>query len=213
MLNIELNDCTCAAYYHALQVWSFNSSPARHMLDVADDYVRRLYISACGYQPGVPGSGPEASEQKVLSYLLREGAPLGPAGLTHKITAYLEVDPRNVNDVKRTIADCGIAYIGLNVPRYIHPVLGEPPAIWDVQERDSAIVGGHAVILAGYNDATARVISWGEYFSMTWNFFAKYVDEAYAIADPIWFKNGGKKPGGLTIAELKAQMHAIATSG
>jgi hypothetical protein len=27
----------------------------------------------------------------------------------------VEVDPRNIDDVKRTIHDCGVAYIGFNV--------------------------------------------------------------------------------------------------
>jgi hypothetical protein len=41
-------------------------------------------------------------------------------------------------------------------------------------------------------------------------FFHKYVDETYAIADNLWIDSGGKTPGGLTIAELEAQMKALA---
>jgi hypothetical protein len=45
---------------------------------------------------------------------------------------------------------------------------------------------------------------------MTWGFFAKYVDETYAIADPSWVAKTGKTPGGLTIEELEVQMKALA---
>ncbi len=37
--------------------------------------------------------------------------------------------------------------------------------------------------LPDYNANGATVISWGEKYTMTWEFFAKYVDEVYAIAD------------------------------
>jgi hypothetical protein len=99
------------------------------------------------------------------------------------------------------------------VPQYIVPA---PPAvspqIWDVQSSNAAIVGGHAVVLAGYDNAGARVISWGQYYTMTWAFFAKYVDEVYAIADQSWIESKGMSPGGLSLTELEAQMQAIAQS-
>ena len=53
------------------------------------------------------------------------------------------------------------------------------------------------------------MISWGSYYTKTWAFFAKYVDEAYAIADTTWINAGGKPPAGLTLAELQQQMQAL----
>jgi hypothetical protein len=66
------------------------------------------------------------------------------------------------------------------------------------------------VVLAGYNAAGARLISWGQYYTMTWSFFAKYVDEVYAIADKTWVETKGTTPGGLSVAELEVQMKALA---
>jgi hypothetical protein len=211
MLNDKLGDCTCAAVYHAIQVWSANAG--KQIQTEPDADVEKLYILACGYNPRVKGEGPGGNEQHVLTYLLKTGAPFGPKGTqTHKITAFVEVDPRNTDDVKRTINDCGVAYIGFNVPAFLMPPNEAPPAVWDVQITDTNIIGGHAVVLAGYTDEGARVISWGQYYTMTWAFFAAYVDEVYAIADSLWFENGGSTPGGLTLAELEAQMNAIAGS-
>ncbi|HYB09537.1 MAG TPA: hypothetical protein VEJ16_07695 [Alphaproteobacteria bacterium] len=212
MLNDKLGDCTCAAVYHAIQVWSFNATGGKAMQTEPDKDVEQLYILACGYNPRVPGEGPGGNEQHVLTYLLNKGAPFGPKGqAAHKIAAFVEVDPRNTDDVKRTINDCGVAYIGFNVPQYIVPSGGQPPAVWDVQNTDTNIVGGHAVVLAGYNANGARLISWGQLYSMTWAFFAKYVDETYAIADSTWFEHTGKTPGGLTLSELEVQMQALRT--
>jgi hypothetical protein len=210
MLNDSLGDCTCAAFYHALQVWSFNSDAA---IQTQPDFdVERLYILACGYNPRVGGEGPGGNEQHVLTYLLKSGAPTGPKGQTRqKIAAFVEVDPRNTDDVKRTILDCGVAYIGFNVPHYILPAPpAQPPQVWDVQSPNGAIVGGHAVVLAGYDPRGARVISWGQFYTMTWAFFAKYVDEVYAIADAGWIEKKGTSPGGLSLVELEAQMKGIA---
>jgi hypothetical protein len=211
MLNDTLGDCTCAAFYHAIQVWTSNASKGKKTLTEPDKDVEDLYIGACGYNPRVPGEGPGGNEQHVLTYIFKTGAPFGPNAQTkHKIAAFVEVDPRNTDDVKRTIANSGVAYIGFNVPQYIVPTNGNPPAVWDVENSNTKIVGGHAVVLAGYNAAGARLISWGQYYTMTWGFFAKYVDETYAIADPTWIAAGGKTPGGLTLAELEQQMKAIA---
>jgi len=209
MLNDTLGDCTCAAFYHALQVWSINTAGA---IDTEPDSdVEQLYIRACGYTPGEKGEGPGGNEQKVLTYLLKTGAPTGPtAASVQKISAFVEVDPRMVDDVKHTIYDCGVAYIGLQVPYYINPdPPAQTPAVWDVQTTNNQITGGHAVVLAGYTADGARVISWGEFYTMTWSFFAKYVDEVYAIADQDWMAKKGTSPAGLSLPELEAQMQAL----
>lgn len=149
MLNDTLGDCTCAAVYHAIQVWSFNTTGAA--LTEPDADVEELYEQACGYKPSAGGEGPGGNEQHVLTYLHKTGAPMGPEGATrHKIAAFVEVDPRMIDDVKRAIVNCGVAYIGFNVPHYILPgAPAQPPQLWDVQSDNAAIIGGHAVVLAG----------------------------------------------------------------
>jgi len=210
MLNDTLGDCTCAAFYHAVQVWSFNATGGANMDTECDADVEKLYILACGYNPRVGGEGPGGNEQKVLTYLLKTGAPTGATGQTrNRIAAFVEVDPRNTDDVKRTIDQCGVAYIGFNVPQNIMPQGSPPPAVWDVAPGNPAIIGGHAVVLPGYNANGVKVISWGQYYTMTWAFFAKYVDEVYAIADASWIGAKNTTPGGLTLAELDAQMQAL----
>ena len=104
MMNDTLGDCTCAAFYHALQVWSFNASKRKSIDTEPDGDVEKLYELACGYKPSQGGEGPGGNEQHVLKYLLTKGAPMGPTAPTvHKIDAFVEVDPRNTDDVKRAI--------------------------------------------------------------------------------------------------------------
>jgi hypothetical protein len=68
------------------------------------------------------------------------------------------------------------------------------------------------VVLAGYDANGARVISWGKYYTMTWAFFSKFVDEAYAIADPEWISQKKTTPGGLTVLQLQQAMQALRAS-
>jgi hypothetical protein len=208
MRNDSLADCTCAAVYHAIQVWSFNARGK--MVTEPDADVVKLYVVACGYNPRIPGEGPGGNEQNVLTYLLKHGAPMGSKGSTrHKIAAFVEVDPRNVDDVKRTIHECGVAYIGFKVPESMDPELVTPPAVWDYDPMKAKIKGGHAVVLAGYDSKGVKVISWGQLYTMTWNFFAHFVDEVYAIADGEWIEAKGTTPGGLTLDELEVQMQGL----
>lgn len=207
MLNDSLGDCTCAAYYHAKQVWSFNAAGA---IDTQpDSNVRALYEQACGYNPADSSTDQGGVEQDVLTYLLNTGAPIGADGSGRdKIAAFVEVDPRNFTDIRSTIYTCGVAYIGFNVPAYL--MADGPAPIWDVSNAgDQSIVGGHAVILAGYDMNGFIVVSWGRVYRMTAMFFSKYVDEVYGIVNREWFKSTGLAPWGGDIDATEAQMEAL----
>lgn len=206
MLNDRIGDCTCAAYYHARQVWTFNAQG--NEVTEPDSNVRRMYIESCGYIPGIYDPG--GNEQEVLTYLLKVGAPVGPHGKSRdKIVAFVEVDPRHIDDVKRTIYECGIAYIGFPVPEnvsYENPV-------WDYDPSAKMTRYGHAVILAGYDQQGAVVVSWGKRYKMTWSFITNIVDEVYAIADRTWIETTGLTPVGMTLAEMEEQMQAFKEEG
>ena len=208
MLNDTLCCCTCSAIFHAIQVWTFN---AQGVMDTEPDaQVQALYSDACGYVPGNASTDQGGDEQSVLNYLLNTGAPISEGG-TQKIAAYVEVDPSKLDDLRRTIYDCGVAYIGFNVPNFLMNGLTAAGSIWDVDPSgDNTIAGGHAVILAGYlSNGNFKVISWGNVYEMTPAFVAQFVDEAYAIADPDWLEATGSAPCGLSISDLEAQMQAL----
>jgi hypothetical protein len=212
MANDVLGDCTCAAFYHARQVWTFHAGGRTQTAPDSD--VELLYARACGWNPHVPGEGPGGNEQHVLSYIHRNGAPIGDGGPpVDKILGFVEVDPRNLDDVKRTIHNSGVAYIGFNVPAFL--MHGAPPKVWDVQQNGTEIIGGHAVVLPGYDADGVTVISWGEIYTMTWAFFSAYVDEVYAITDVAWHQSAFARahqltlPAGLSLAELAGQMKGI----
>ena len=205
--NDSLGDCTCAALYHALQVWTCNGIGA---IDTEPDQnAVLLYEAACHYNPADPKTDQGGVEQDVLTYALLNGIPTGPAGGgRHQLSAFVEVDPRNIDDVKLSIFDCGVAYIGFNVPDYL--MRNGPPPVWDVlPSANYQIEGGHAVVLAGYDPSGVSVVSWGRLYTMTWAFFTEFTDEVYAIADPAWIRATGATPAGMTLPQLEAQMSGL----
>jgi hypothetical protein len=204
MLNDTLGDCTCAAIYHARQVWS---NAAQGAIDTQPDAeVEAAYEQFCGYVPGDPSTDRGGNEQSVLTDWVKLGAPL--AGGVDKLARFIEVDPTNAGDVDRAIYECGGVYIGLNVPAFL--MAGTPPAIWDVDPAgDNSIVGGHAVFVAGYSLGGVKLISWGSVYEMTWAFWRQFVEESYALADNEWIKAKGLTPLGLSLAQLEAQMQAL----
>lgn len=202
MLNDQLGDCTCAAWGHAVQVWTINTQAS--MLTISDSDIQVLYQQACGYNPNDPSTDRGGNEQKVLSYLANKGI----AGTT--LDAFVEVDVRNQEDIKQAIAEGGVCYIGFEVPGYLMRDLAEAGATWDIKGRAYGdIVGGHAVILVGYGEQGLKVISWGNVYTMTWAFFENYTDEAYMLASKEFLNSKNITPIGMTLAQLEDQMQAI----
>jgi hypothetical protein len=209
MLNDQIGDCTIAAAYHAMQLWS--SYGRDHVLTESDHWVEQTYRNFTGYD-GTEATDQGAMEQDILRQWLnrgvriQEGTETDPAPNVSRIRFFGEVDPRMAWDVKRTINDCGMAYIGFRVPAWL--MEGDIPSVWD-RGTNNHIVGGHAIILTGYTASSYDLVSWGRGdLQMTQRFFDTYVDEVYAVAHPWWIDATGHTPLGKSLEELEALMKA-----
>ena len=83
---------------------------------------------------------------------------------------------------------------------------GEP---WNVVEDDGGIVGGHCVPIMGYGALGCTCVTWGKLQQMSWEFFAKYCDEAYVELAQDWITASGEAPNHLDVAALRADLAAI----
>lgn len=198
-----LGDCTSAGVHHARQLWTRFSKGQEE--SVADADVLAFY-ERFGYQPGNPATDQGAVEQQVLTSWLKEGMPT-PSG-NDQLVAFIEVDPHNLYDVRRAIYECGLVYIGFSVP---DGFMETEPQVWDANPAYGSIVGGHCVILTGYDEqSNFNLISWGRKdFMMTPAFMAKYVDEVYALVDYGWVEASKLTPLNMTIDQLDEQMTAL----
>ena len=202
LMNATVSDCTAAAVLHAQQVWSFNANPP--MTNMTDTEAVALYSASCGYKPGDLSTDTGGDEQTVLTYWLKNQV----AG--NQLAAFIEIDVKDTDAVKRAIYESGVVYIGFDVPAWLQGAAQHPASTWDVQPHaDNTIIGGHAVVLAGYDAVSVRVISWGSYYTMTWAFFGQFIDECYQLADAAWIKQTGQSPGGLSLAALEAIMKPL----
>lgn len=209
MLNDSLGCCTCAGIYHALQVWGMDA----HGLDYTepDGCVLKLYEDM-GYKPGDPMTDQGVVEQVILEHLTSVGMPLAD-GSRHKLAAYVEVDPRNFEDVCEVIQEFGVAYIGFEVPKGFMET--GPTNRWDASSSFGAIEGGHCVIVTGFDrsdhgNPTFNVISWGtKQWVMTADFWRRYVDECYLLIDTLWIQQNGLTPLNLNYAQLVALAQAL----
>lgn len=208
MCNDRLGCCTLAAAYHSMQVWSAHGR--KQILTEPDTYVEAAYREFAGYA-GTPETDNGAVEQDILAKWLaygmpvREGTAEDPRPGRSYLLFYAEIDPRNIGDVCRAINDCGSVYIGFEVPEWLMKI--DPlPTLWVPGTSDETIVGGHAVSLHGYDmkRETLDLISWGEFYQMSFAFFRRYVDEAYALCHPWFIDATGYTPLGLSVPDLEA---------
>lgn len=209
MLNDTLGDCTCAGVYHSRQTWSYHATGT--MQTESDNCVLDLYENACGYVDGDASTDNGGDEQNVLGFLRNTGYLLNNGTRDH-IYGFVQVDQRSLDDVKRTIYECGVAYIGFSVPASLEN--NQFATVWDVVPGQTNSVGGHCVILTGY-DSDAHlfdVTSWGStMYQMTENFFQTFTDECWAINSPDWYAATGKSILGIDPNTLAQMMPALSS--
>lgn len=215
MLNDRYGDCVFAAAYHSIQLCTRLARGVE--VTEPDRYVQQAYSEVTGFNPDDPTTDRGTVMQDAMKYALTKGLPIEPAPAPrdrHKYLAYIEVDPRNMDDMCEAIYQFGAVHIGFQVPAWLFAD-GTPPQIWD-QGADPTIEGGHCVLLSGFDRGAQRfnVVSWGLHnYQMTWRFFQRYADEAYAVADPSWIEVTGRTPLGLTTDQLRRLMASIRRAG
>ena len=203
MLNDQIGDCTCAAAGHLIQAWSANRgaevTPSNVDIQVA-------YSAITGYTPSDPTTDTGAVELDVLNYWRATGI----AG--QRIGAYAAVSPQNQAHVEAAINLFGGAYLGLALP-----ISAQDQTVWDVETGAEMIPddspgswGGHAVCAVGYDAAHVLLVTWGAIKVATWPWFRLYCEEAYALIDPAWVDGTTPAPSGFDLAQLQADLAAIA---
>lgn len=104
------------------------------------------------------------------------------AGKIYTIHAYAQIEVSNHNELMYSIYLFRGAYAGFNVPQSAMDQFdaGKP---WTVIANDGGIMGGHCIYIVGFNTTGPVCVTWGKKQQMTWAFWDKYFDEAYAIID------------------------------
>lgn len=200
-LNDQIGDCTIAAAAHLIGEWTADSKQSEVL--IANPQVLKAYEAVSGYDPTSGQNDNGAAELDVLKYWRKKG--IGG----HRILGYVSVDPTNVEHVKLANHLFGGAYIGLNLP-----ISCQTQDIWSVPptglvgQGAPGSWGGHAVNTGAYDDTGIVCCTWGKPKRMTWDFFAAYCEEVWAVLSSDWLlKNVA--PNGFNLAQLQKDIGAL----
>lgn len=199
--NDSLPDCTIATCGHMEQLWS---AVAGSPETPAEQSVLEMFDATGPRDEG-------RYELDVLNYWRKTG--FGPA--REKILAFVQINPKNDLHMQLATWLFGGVYAGIALPTSAVAQTG-PTKVWTAgrgANGEPGSWGGHAVPIVNYWRSRTRYacITWGFVQVMTFGFWHKYGDEAYAIISPDWINKQGDSPvPGFNLAKLQEDLKALA---
>ena len=192
--NDQYGDCTFAGIAHAqmatASVLSLSEPPT------TTEQVVSAYLKFTNNQDE------GAVEADLLQYWQQNGLFSG------KVLAYAPTDVADQNELKSVIASYGLAYIGIKVPAICQQQFAqhEPWALTNTAA-DNNIIGGHCIILVGYDDKYFYGVTWGTTQAIEWTWLQAYMTESWAIITPEIVTKG--EYGQMRLAELLADIEKL----
>lgn len=189
--NDRYGDCTFAGIAHAEMavsaILNLNETPpvAQGVIDAYLSYTK--------------GQDVGAVEADLLKYWKSNALFSGPAA------AYAQSDKSDQVELKSIIASYGFTYIGIEVPSPCEQQFAnrQPWALTHTPA-DNNIIGGHCIILVGYDEKYFYGITWGAVQAIEWTWLQTYMDESWAVITPEVVASG--KLGDLRLDELLADI-------
>jgi hypothetical protein len=196
--NDRIGDCTTAAAGHMIEAWS--AAARGRAVEVPETAVVNAFEHVKIVDPATGEEG--AVELDVLKYWRKIG--IG----RHRIGAFARVGVHDHVLVRTAAWLFGGVYIGIQLP-----VTAQTQRVWDWTGALSGDArpgswGGHAVDVVRYDARSLTVVTWGRLKEMTWSFWERYVDEAWAAISAD-FLNDGRAPNGLDLTTLRNDLALV----
>jgi hypothetical protein len=150
-------------------------------LDITDDEVLRQYWKE--------GGGDETTKPDNGLYILdslkswrSDGWLAG--GQHYNIHAFAELDHRKLLEVQHSVFLLSGLIAGVALPEVALTQL-DNKEIWTVAEGPDRLAGGHCMWVIGYTRTGPVFLTWGQRQVCTWEWWARYCDECYAVVDDV----------------------------
>jgi hypothetical protein len=173
--NDTYGDCVMAGRAH--QTLRFEDIEQGSVLMITDKDVLNEYFKETG------GADTGLVVLSSLKLWRKRGWKVGKS--IYKIKAFAEVNFANPDEVRQVVfSDVGIG-LGLQLPKsaQVQIQTGQPWTVTSGPSSKPGSWGGHYVYVPGYTPSGPVCVTWGRKQQMSWDWFSKYCDEAYAIFD------------------------------
>lgn len=125
-----------------------------------------------------------------------------------KIAAFAPTDHADLIELKSVIAHYGLAYIGVTLPSVSETQFqNHQPWALTHTPADNNIIGGHCIILVGYDETYFYAITWGSVQKIEYTWLQSYMDESWAIITPEIVEKG--QYGDMRLADLLADIEKL----
>ena len=190
-LNGTFGDCVVAGHIHLSQAVAAENGGT--YVVPADPEIQQEYFLLTG------GADTGLVESTFLS--TAKSSPI----LGSQVDVFCPFDFTNVDHVKSAIYLFGGVFLGVSLPQSAE---AQFPGEWIVVP-GSSIVGGHCVVAIGYDETGVYLVTWGTVIKATWEWFLKYVDEAYAVLYTEQVQKDRGPLDTLDIAQLRADIASL----
>jgi hypothetical protein len=175
-LNDQLGDCVIAGAQHQEQLYH---AQANTTISLSDQSALKNYEAWGHYNPNDPNSD-EGTDMAYAAEQWRRHGMVDAQGKMHRIAAYTELQPANVNQLKVAGYLFTAVGIGIQFPNFAMDQFnaGQP---WDLPKRgaNTDIEGGHYIPMVGVApNRNIYVVTWGKRIEMTPAFYQRYGDIA-----------------------------------
>jgi hypothetical protein len=207
--NDVLGDCVPAAAGHAIEQWNAYANPTEPL--PIDPAILKAYEDVGGYVPDDPANPQSNATDNgcVILDMLNYWRKTGVGG--HKIFAFVQVNPKNADEVREAVMLFGNVYMGVQLPTAVQGFDS-----WTVPEGGIASQngapgswGGHCVPIVAVSPETLTCVTWGGTLKMSHNFFTDYCDELYAILSIDWIAKTGLSPSQFNLAQLEKDLSIV----
>ena len=200
--------CVWAGGCHEHMLWNRVS---QHQVTFTEANVLSAYSAVTGFDPSKTdsaGNNPtdRGTDMVLAAEYRRTNGLVDASGQTHRIEAYLALDPGSLDDLWAATYLFGAVGIGIDMPETAETQF-DAGQEW-VYVHGAQSIGGHYVPLVGRKDGVLHVLTYGRTQPTSLKFLQKYCDEAIAYLSKDALVNN-KSPEGFDLDSLVADLHSL----